>query len=173
MEKILVIGSCGSGKSVFSRRLGESTGLPVIHLDRHFWSEGWVEPDRDLWRSQVDEFLKDDSWIIDGNYGATMDLRLAHCDTVIFLDFPRHTCTWRVIKRSFRYRGRTRPDLADGCPEKIDWDFIKWTWNYPTRSRPHVLDRLSRVADKVKIIKLSNSRDVEAFMKTLRLSVFA
>jgi len=166
VKKILVIGSCGAGKSVFSRRLGEMTGLPVIHLDRHFWSSGWVEPDRDLWREQVEEFLKSDSWIIDGNYGATMDMRLAYCDTVVFLDFPRHTCTWRVIRRSITYRGRTRPDLADGCPEKLDWSFIKWTWNYPARSRPHVLERLSRVNEGVKIITLSNGREVDAFFET-------
>jgi adenylate kinase family enzyme len=136
----------------------------VIHLDRYFWSTGWVEPDRDSWREQVKELLKGESWIIDGNYGATMDMRLDHCDTVIFLDFPRHVCTWRVLKRSIAYRGRTRPDLADGCPEKLDFDFIKWTWNYPVRSRPHVLERLSRVEDKVKIITFTNSRQVNKFL---------
>ncbi|PYT00295.1 MAG: AAA family ATPase [Acidobacteria bacterium] len=173
MKKVLVIGSCGSGKSVFSRQLGEVTGLPVVHLDRYFWSAGWTEPDREVWRVQVEEFLKRDSWIIDGNYGATMEMRLAHCDTVVFLDLPRHVCTWRVMKRTVTYRGRTRPDLADGCPEKFDWSFIKWTWNYPTRSRPHVLERLSRVADKVNIVTLSTHRDVETYLRTLRPSVLA
>lgn len=164
MKKILVIGSCGSGKSVFSRRLGDVTGLPVIHLDSHFWRTGWVEPTKDAWRGQVEELLKGDRWIIDGNYGGTMDLRLGSCDTAIFLDFPRHLCTWRVFKRAIYYRGRTRPDLGEGCPEKIDLPFLKWTWNYPTRSRPNVLERLKRVSDRVSIITLRADSEVEDFL---------
>ncbi len=164
MKKVLVIGSCGSGKSVFSRRLGEITSLPVIHLDSHFWRAGWVEPTKDVWREQVEELLKGDEWIIDGNYSGTMDLRLASCDTVLFLDFPRHVCTWRVIKRWYHYRGRSRPDIAGGCPEKIDWAFIKWTWNYPNRSRPKVLERLSRAGGHAKIITLHNEAEVNDYL---------
>ena len=167
MQKVLVIGSCGSGKSVFSQRLGDLTGLPVIHLDRHFWRPGWVEPSKDVWQAQVEELLKGDRWIIDGNYGGTMDMRLAHCDTAIFLDFPRQVCTWRVIKRVLKNYGRTRPDLGEGCPEHVDLAFLKWTWDYPTRSRPHVLERLQRVEDRVKIVTLTSSREVEKYFAGL------
>lgn len=169
MNKVLVIGSCGAGKSVFSRRLGEITGLPVVHLDRHFWRPGWTEPTKDVWQAQVEELIKGDEWIIDGNYGGTMEIRLARCDTAIFLDFPRHLCTWRVVRRSIYYRGRNRPDLADGCSEKIDLPFIKWTWNYPKRSRPRVLDRLSQVQDRVKVITLQNPEEVENFLEKMSL----
>ena len=169
MKKVLVIGSCGAGKSVFSRRLGEIAGLPVIHLDRHYWRPGWTEPTKDVWQSQVEELLKGDEWIIDGNYGGTMDIRLASCDTAVFLDFPRHLCTWRVIKRSIYYRGRNRPDLADGCPEKIDLPFIKWTWNYPTRSRPRVVARLESVKDRVDLVTLRNVKEVEEFLRSVTL----
>ena len=168
MKKILVIGSCGAGKSVFSRRLGDITGLPVIHLDRHFWRAGWTEPSKHVWREQVEELLKGERWIIDGNYGGTMELRLASCDSVIFLDFPRHVCTWRVVKRVFQHYGRSRSDLADGCPEKIDLAFIKWTWDYRTRSRPRVLERLDHVNGRVKIITLRNSREVENLLASLK-----
>jgi adenylate kinase family enzyme len=168
MQKILVIGSCGSGKSTFSRRLGELIGLPVIHLDRHFWRPGWVEPPKDVWRTQVEDLLKGDRWIIDGNYGGTMELRLAQCDTAIFLDFPRHICTWRVIKRVFQNYGRSRPDIGPGCHEKIDVSFIKWTWNYPTRSRPRVVKRLDDVSDRVKITTLTSDRDVENYLDSFK-----
>src|SRR5688572_32449483 len=164
MRKVLVIGSCGAGKSVFSRRLGAVTALPVIHLDRHYWRPGWVEPTKDVWRAQVEELLRGDEWIIDGNYGGTMELRLASCDTVIFLDLPRLVCTWRVLQRAIRYHGRNRPDLADGCPERIDWEFVKWTWNYPNRSSHSVLERLARVEEKVTIITLRSDREVESFL---------
>jgi len=164
----LVIGSSGAGKSSFSIRLGEITGLPVIHLDRHYWTAGWVDTPKDDWPKKVKELLRGESWIIDGNYSATMDLRLEYCDTVVFLDFPRHVCTWRILKRALQYRGRSRPDIPEGCPEKMDLDFILWTWRYPERSRPNVLKRLSRVADRVTIITLKTNREVEEFLLELR-----
>ena len=167
MEKVLVIGSSGAGKSVFSKRLGEITGLPVIHLDRHYWRSGWVEPTKDVWRDQVEQLLKGDRWIIDGNYSGTMEMRLASCDTVIFLDLPRHVCSWRIVKRWIHYRDRSRPDIADGCPERIDLAFIKWTWSYPSRSRPNVLQRLSLVADRTNVITLRSNTEVTEFLGSL------
>ena len=165
MRKVLVIGSPGSGKSVFSRRLGEITGLPVIHLDQHFWQPGWVEPSKDEWDRRLQELLQRDSWIIDGNYSRTMDVRLKYCDTAIFLDFPRHLCTWRVFKRSLGYT--KRPDLAAGCEEKIELSFVKWTWNYPIRSRPGVLKRLEAAGDRIAIETLTTDREVEEFLLSL------
>ncbi|MEO6333685.1 MAG: DNA topology modulation protein [Pyrinomonadaceae bacterium] len=167
MKKVLVIGSPGAGKSVFSRQLGEITRLPVIHLDRHYWRTGWIEPSRDVWSRQLEEMLKGDEWIMDGNYGGTMELRLEYCDTVIFLDFPRHICTWRIAKRTFQYRGRNRPDLAAGCPEKLDLEFIRLTWTYPSRSRPRVMERLTRVAERVSIVKLKTGREADRFLRSL------
>jgi adenylate kinase family enzyme len=167
VKKILVIGSPGSGKSVFSRRLGQVTGLPVIHLDQHFWRPGWIEPSNIEWDCQLGELVKLDSWIIDGNYSRTMDFRLDHCDTAIFLDFPSYLCTWRVARRSLRSRSNSRPDLAEGCEERIDLHFLKWTWNYPTRSRPGVLRRLERVKEKVSVVTLKTKKEVEDFLTTL------
>ncbi len=167
MKKVIVIGSCGAGKSSFAKRLREITGLQTIHLDRHYWRPGWIEPTKDEWRGQVEKLLQGESWIIDGNYGGTIELRLAACDTAIFLDFPRLVCTWRVFKRILRYYGVDRPDLAAGCPERFDWEFIKWTWNYPVRSRESVIRRLASVADRVRIVKLTTDREVEAFLASL------
>jgi adenylate kinase family enzyme len=167
VKKILVIGSPGSGKSVFSRRLGEVTGLPVIHLDQHFWRPGWIEPSNDEWDRQLEELVNLNSWIIDGNYSRTMDLRLDHCDTAIFLDFPNYLCTWRVAIRSLRSGRRGRPDLAEGCEERIDLAFLRWTWNYPGRSRPGVLRRLERVKEKVSVLTLRTNREVDGLLTTL------
>src|SRR4051812_29802331 len=164
MKKVIVVGSCGAGKSTFARRLGEATGLPVTHLDRHYWRPGWAEPTRSEWIEQVGIMLQGDRWIIDGNYGGTMDMRLAACDTAIFLDFPKLICTWRVIKRVLGNYGRTRPDLGPGCPERFDWEFIKWTWNYPTRSRASVLQRLANLADRIKVVTLTSDIEVESFL---------
>jgi adenylate kinase family enzyme len=167
VKKVLVIGSSGAGKSTFSIRLGEITGLPVIHLDKNYWLPDWIEPPKEVWLEQVAELITREEWIIDGNFGGTMEMRLASCDTAIFLDLPRHVCAWRVLKRAVTYRGVTRPDLASGCPEKIDLPFLKWVWDFPSRSRPRVLDRLSNVADRVKIFRLHNDREKEEFLGSL------
>ena len=126
-----------------------------------------MEPPKDVWLDQVAELMNRDAWIMDGNFGGTMEMRLAGCDTAIFLDLPRQACAWRVLKRAAQFRGTTRPDLAPGCPEKIDLPFIKWVWDFPKRSRPVVLERLSRVADRVSIVKLHNDREKDEFLASL------
>ncbi|MCY7377690.1 MAG: DNA topology modulation protein [Pyrinomonadaceae bacterium] len=163
MKRILVIGSCGAGKSTFSRLLHEAAGLKLVHLDKLYWKPNWVEPAKDEWRKTVEKTLQGDGWILDGNYGGTLALRLEKCDTVIFLDFPRTVCNWRVIKRVLLYRQGSRPDMAEGCAEKFDWEFVKWTWNYPKRSKPRVEELPERFKDEKKIIRLESKAEVESF----------
>lgn len=167
MNRVLVIGSAGAGKSTFSRRFAEITGLPLIHLDRLFWKPGWVETDKAEWRELVERALEGERWIIDGNYGGTMEMRLAACDTVIFLDLSRFLCTYRVLKRVFTYRKGSRPDMAEGCDERLDLQFARFVWNYPNRSRPNVLERLECVRNSNTIITLRSRRDVAAFLSGL------
>jgi len=164
MKRILIIGSCGSGKSTFARRLGKATGLEVIHLDRLYWKPNWVgTTDEDEWRKTVEIALQGKAWIIDGNYSGTLAMRLQACDTVVFLDFPRTICVFRVLKRVAFYRKGSRPDMADGCDEKIDWDFVKWIWNYPTRSKPKVETLLDQHQDTTTIIRLKSKKEIENF----------
>src|SRR2546423_9077146 len=99
MRKIMLSGAGGSGKSVMATRIAAQTGLPLIHLDALFWKPGWIETPREKWRRIVEELVRGDAWVMDGNYGGTLDLRLAACDTVLFLDFPPIVCLWRVLKR--------------------------------------------------------------------------
>ena len=168
MKKILVIGSGGAGKSTFARRLGERLGLPVIHLDRVYWRAGWVEMPKDEWRRTVEELCARDTWVMDGNYSGTLDVRLEACDTVVFLDLPRTVCTWRIIKRSWRYRGASRPDMGEGCREQLNKDFLLfllWVWNYPRRSRPKILERLEKFSGSKKIHILRSSAEAESFLQ--------
>lgn len=167
MKRVLVIGSGGAGKSTFSRRLGGRLGLEVIHLDVAYWLPGWVEPPEDVWERTVEEMCGRDSWVIDGNYSGTLDKRLAACDTAIFLDLPRAVCVWRVLKRRVMYRRTRRPDVAEGCPETVNAEFLLWVWNYPVRSRPKVLALLEKFGEGKRVVRLRSSAEVESFLNRL------
>lgn len=164
MKKILIIGSGGAGKSTFARRLGEKTNLEVIHLDKIYWKPNWVETDKGEWKKTIENLLKRDSWIMDGNYGGTIEMRFAACDTIIFLDFPRATCVLRALKRSVLSYGKTRVDMGEGCPEQFSPDFIKWIWNYPARSKPKIEALLKRFQREKTIVRLKTNREVENFL---------
>jgi adenylate kinase family enzyme len=168
MRKVLVIGSGGSGKSTVAARLGELLNLTVIHLDKFYWRAGWVEPEPDEWIRTVTELIDRDSWVIDGNYSGTLELRLRKCDTIVFLDLPRVLCLWRIVKRFFLYRNGTRPDVAEGCREKLDFEFVSWVvWDYPRRSRPKIVELLQEHAHEKKIFWLRSRNEVKNFLSQL------
>lgn len=167
MRRVMIIGSGGAGKSTLAIRIGELLGLPVVHLDALYWSAGWVPADSDAWREQVAELVRRDRWVMDGNFGGTLDMRLAACDTVIFLDMPRLLCMSRVLRRWFRYRGRSRPDMAEGCPEKVDAEFVQWIWGYPLKSRPKIMRKLEAVAAEKRVVIIRSRRELERFIEEL------
>jgi len=165
MKKILIIGSGGAGKSTLARHLHKATGIELIHLDKVFWQPNWVELPKDEWKKTVENLLKLDSWIMDGNFGGTMEMRFAAADTVIFLDLPRLLCIWRAYKRFLLYRKNNRPDMAEGCDEKFDLEFFKWIWDYPTRTKPRVEALLKRFQNEKNIIRLKSKSEVEDFLE--------
>ena len=142
MRRVLVIGSGGAGKSTLAARIAARTGLPLIHLDACYWRAGWIETPAAEWSAEVARLTAGEAWVMDGNYGGTLDARLAACDTVIFLDLPRLVCLWGIVSRWLRWRGRARPDMTAGCPERLTWEFVRWVWTYPEARRPQVLARL-------------------------------
>ena len=164
MRKILVIGSGGSGKSTFAARLGARLNLEVLHLDKFYWQPGWVEPPKAEWSKTVEDLIKRDGWIMDGNYSGTLGVRLAAADTVIWLDMPRVLCLWRILKRRAKYRNIVRPDMGAGCPEQFSLEFARWVWNYPRRSRPKVLALLKEHGAGKKIVRLRSHSEVEKFL---------
>jgi len=168
MNKIAVIGSGGSGKSTFSRKLGNILNLPVYHLDTLYWSPGWVETPAEKWEVVVREVSNKDKWIIDGNYRPTMDIRLNSADTIIFLNMSTLLCTYRIVKRRFMFKGKKRPDMTEGCEEKLDLEFVKWVLKFNKNERPKVLEKLKNYKNKKKIIVLKNPREVEDFLKNLK-----
>jgi adenylate kinase family enzyme len=164
MRKVLVIGLGGAGKSTLANQLGKLLNIEVLHLDKFYWHSGWIEMPKSKWQQTVEELLRRDAWIMDGNYSGTLDIRFEACDTVIFLDMPRTLCLWRVLKRAIMYRNKSRPDMAEGCPERLTLEFILWIWNYSSMSRPKIVRMLESNAKEKRIVWLRSKSDVERFL---------
>ena len=167
MQRILVIGSAGAGKSTFAARLARRTGLPLVHLDAIYWRPGWVKTPREEWVRTVDGLLARDAWVLDGNYAGTLDRRLAACDTVLFLDLPRAVCLWRAVKRRIVHHRRTRPDMREGCNERVTRELVRWIWEYPRTQRPGVLAKLAALRPDQRAVVLRSTAAMEAFLHTL------
>ena len=166
MERILIIGCGGAGKSTLARQLGEKLDLPVVHLDKLFWHPGWVESSKEEIDGKILSELHKPQWILDGNYNRTLPKRMQYCDTIIYLDFSRLACLLGVLKRVITNHGKVRPDMGDGCPERFDLDFLKWVWNFNQEKREKYY-RLLNEAEGKQTIVLKNRRMVRRFLKSL------
>ncbi len=130
MQRVLVVGPCGAGESTLATALAKRTGLPLVHMDQLAWKLGWIDSDRAEVLERLAPIVAQDRWLIDGNYGSTLEPRLAHADTVVHLDYPVTLCLARLAGRVWRLRGTTRPDMTAGCPERFDpaffWYVARW-----------------------------------------------
>ncbi len=165
-KKIIVVGSCGSGKSYLSARLGEVLGIPVTHLDKVFWKPGWESLGRDEFDGRLEEITAEDSWIVDGNYSRTMERRVERADAVIFLDISRWVCLWSLIKR----RNKPRADMPENCEERWGKDYfelLKMALDYPKNGRPQVLALKEKYPTKPFII-LKTRGQVNRLLKKMR-----
>lgn len=165
MNKIILIGSPGSGKSTLARKLGEKLALEVFHLDAMMWKPGWVMTAREDQLAIQQELVARERWIIDGHYKSTLDVRLQAADTIMLLDLPRWVCLFQVLKRIAQYRNERRPDMADGCNERLDLSFLKFVWEFPAKQRPTIMEKLSKLPADKKIIVLRSRKEVAAFLE--------
>ena len=166
MERIILIGCGGAGKSTLARQLGEKLDIPVVHLDKLFWKPGWVQVSQEEFDAVLQVELEKEKWIMDGNFNRTMPQRIKRCDTIIYLDFSRLACLMGVVKRVLTTYGKVRPDMGEGCPERIDFEFLKWVWNYNKNKRERNY-RLLNEAEGVETIVLKNRRMVKRFLRSL------
>ncbi|RMG21311.1 MAG: AAA family ATPase [Bacteroidetes bacterium] len=168
MKKILITGCCGAGKSTLATRLSALTGLPLIHLDQHYWQAGWQESSPEEWPLKVQQLAAQQAYIMDGNYRGSLHLRLPHADAVVYLDLPRWQCMLNVIKRWAQYHGNTRPDMAAGCPERMDVEFLHYVWTFKYRKRPAMMKLLKQLqAEGQKaVFILKNKREIDSFLAT-------
>lgn len=168
MQRVLVIGPCGAGKSTAAVELGRLLDLPVHHLDRLHWREGWVESSREELIAALEPIVARERWLIDGNYGGTMAGRIERADTVIYLDYPTWLCLWRAFRRVRRFRGRTRPDMTPGCPERFDLAFFLYILNFRRGPRKRTEARLE--GHEAKVRRFTRPRELRRWLESLGAS---
>ena len=167
--KIAITGYSGSGKSTTARIIGEKYNIPVLHLDSVHWLKNWQERNREESKKIVAHFMKEnESWVIDGNYKAFMQAeRFEQADIILYFSFNRFTCLLRAVKRWLEYRGSTRPDMTEGCNEKLDFEFIKWIlWDGRTAEKQKNYKNMCNKYSK-KVVILKNQRQLDEFIKSL------
>ncbi len=157
MKKIMVIGCPGSGKSTFSRALHKITGIPLFHLDMMNWNEDRTTVEKSVFLERLSSVIQRDEWIIDGNYGSTIELRLQACDTVIFLDYPTDICLEGIRER----RGKARSDMPwIENEDEEDTEFIEFIKSFNIQSRPEITELLDKYSHKdIYIFKNRNEAD--------------
>ena len=167
MNRVMIIGCGGAGKSTLARKLGEKTGLPVVHLDQIWWAPGhWQHIETPEFDEKLALELQKPRWILDGNFNRTIEARLEVCDTVIYLDYPRLVCIKNWLGRVIKNWGRHRPDMTEGCTEWIDPEFVKWIWNFNKNNRARYYALLNNAGDK-KVVILKSRRQAERFLAEL------
>jgi adenylate kinase family enzyme len=171
MERIMVVGiSAGVGKSTFARRLGGILGIEVTHLDSLFWKPGWVEATHEEFSAPQKEIVQKPQWIIEGNYSSTFELRFQYADTIIYLELPLYVCLYRVLKRWLTNLGNTRPDMGEGCEEKMDWAFLKFivtTYGSRKGKMKERMESFQSLGPEKKVFKLKSKKDITAFLESL------
>lgn len=168
MQRVLVMGSSGSGKSTFARKLSGIKGLPLVSLDALFWKPGWVASDKAEFRERLTEVALQPRWIMDGNFPSHLvELRRGACDTLIWFDLPRTTCMLGILKRIAGSFGKVRPEMAEGCPEKIDFEFFRYVWTYRRQQRPTLLAYFAELRADQALICFTDRTQADEYLKQL------
>ncbi len=168
----MIIGSPGAGKSFFSTKLHKLTGIPLHHLDQIFWKPGWKKSDKKDFRKRVEKLVKKDTWIIDGNYESTIDVRAIEADTIIFFDYSRWPCLWGCCKRFFNDHllGKNRPDMTTDCRARFDWSLIVFIWTYSKNGKINALNKIEAVGFPLKdIVFLRNAEEKQRYFESIRI----
>lgn len=162
MRRVMIIGSNGAGKSTFSFRLAELTGLPLVHIDKIYWRGCWEVTPKDEFVRIMEEKVRQEAWIIEGNNLSTLGQRLQYADTVFWFEFPPLLCVINVIKRELKNHNRVRSDMPDECVSRIDWAWLKTVWGFNKKNHDRIESAL-REAGNVELIRFTNYGQVRRY----------
>jgi adenylate kinase family enzyme len=166
MQRVLVMGCSGSGKSTFGRRLADKLRLPFVSIDQIYWQPGWREPKLEDFTTRMMLEAEKPAWVMDGNYtryGAG-DLRRARADTILWFDLPRWVCMVSVVARSVKSYGVVRPEMAAGCPERFDWTFWRFVWTYRDAQRPKLVTYFSALRPEQEFVTFTSRAQATSFL---------
>jgi len=164
IQRILVLGCCGSGKSTFSKKLHSILKLPLIHLDSHYHKPNWVEPEKEEWEKALKQILKRESFIMDGTYLESLDARIKKSDAIIYLDYSLIKCFFRVIKRVLIDFGKKRSDMAPGCKEEFDLEFLWFVLTFNNKFRKGFIQKLNLIKDEKKVVIFKTDKQADKFL---------
>ncbi|MEX0299703.1 MAG: DNA topology modulation protein FlaR [Kordiimonas sp.] len=169
-KRVMIIGGAGSGKTTLALLLGQLSGLPVVHIDPMYWKANWVQRPAKETIALAHKAVEQDEWIFEGNNSASMQKRLERADLLVFLDIGTVHRLWRILKRTFHYYGRTRPDMASGCEERLDWGFLRFAASYSYTGRPKALQVL-KSAVGIDVRHLKNQADINKLVSCFSSNV--
>jgi adenylate kinase family enzyme len=163
MDKIIVIGCPGSGKTTFSEKLNKITGIPLYHLDTI-----WHKPDkthipRENFDNAITEIFLTDKWIIDGNYNRTIEIRLKHCDTVFLFDLPTEVCIQGATKRL----GKERYDLP-WIEKELSPSFKQEIEMFRVNKLPNIYELLDKYKESIEIVIFKSRKASDEFIESLK-----
>jgi len=167
-KRIMIVGQPGAGKSTLARMLGKVLDLPVVHIDLIHWHPGWIERDRDEKDRLIAQVHARDKWIFEGGRSVTWPERLDRADALVWLDFSLGVRSYRILKRRIKYIGRTRPDLPDNCPERLDSEFLSYVWNSRVTSKQTITKLFNEAPIGKLKVQLQSKKDVDRFLEQLR-----
>ena len=160
-KRVAVIGCSGGGKSTFSRALRDRVGLPLYHLDAIYWKADRTTLPKEEFCAIQRQIIEKDEWIIDGNYGSTIEWRIAACDILFFLDYPAEVCLAGVRAR----RGQKRSDMP-WVEEGDDDEFLEFIRAFETESRPRILELIEKYPDKT-VVTFRTREEAEGYLREL------
>ncbi|WP_028696283.1 ATPase AAA [Pseudomonas cremoricolorata] len=169
MQRVMIIGQPGSGKSTLARRLGQCTGLPVVHIDKIHWQPGWVERTPEEKTRLCHEVEAGERWIFEGGHSTTWSNRLARADLLLWIDRGLALRLYRVLRRTFSQRGSTRADLPENCPEQLRNlpPFLRYIWTSRHSARRKMQRLAGSAPSHCQVVRLRSNRDVERFLASL------
>lgn len=168
--RILVLGCSGGGKSTLSQQLCGMNGLPFVSMDRDFyWLPGWVKRERDEVRAMIHAAAAEPRWLMDGTGSSSFDLRMPRATLIIWVRMPRWLCLWGVLSRTIRHFGRTRPEMAPGCREKLfDRAFLSFIWNFEEKTTPRIVEGIGTLAGDCPVVVLKSRAEMRQLLDLVR-----